>query len=158
MQQQGTLPNDFGSSVTALINIVATIMDDEVGPAGLNALDFSILRFCLGLGGCSAKDITEALPIDASRVSRCVDKMVNMDFLRRRRLRTDRRVVRLELTAKGKTTTLELIGNVEARQASVLKDVSRREFDGFIATSQKVTAAFAAEEAARPPRGPRPAY
>ena len=100
----------------------------------------------------------ELMPVDASRVSRCVEKMVNMELISRRRLRNDRRFVRLELTDTGAELTLDLIAKVEARQSALLSNVTGGEMDGFIATSRKIATAFAAEEAARPPRGPRPVY
>ena len=156
--QLGALPTDLGSAVAILVNVVATIMDDEVGPSGLTALEFSILKVCLATDGCTARDITEIIPIDASRVSRCVEKLVNMGLLRRRRLRTDRRLVRLEVSEKGRATTLELSEKVDSRENALLEEVTSEELKGFIATSQKVIKAFAAEEATRPPRSPRPSY
>ncbi len=65
----------------------------------------------------TASQLAQSLPVNASRISRQVAKMVGMGLMRRRRLRNDRRVVMLSLTAGGKKLTLDIQRRVHSYEA-----------------------------------------
>ena len=146
---QPSLPNDLGHCVTAVVNAVDKVIDEEVEPFGISSLEFAMLRMCLETGGTTARDLTALLPVDASRISRTVEMLVNKGFISRRRSSEDRRIVRLELTEEGIDVTADLIRRVEDRNAVLVAGVTLKEINGFFATSQKIIANFAAEEAAK---------
>ena len=74
---------------------------------GLIPLDFALLRLFLEREEWTATQLAEALPVNVSRVSRVVTKMVGMGLMRRRRRRNDRRVVMLALTEEGEGADVE---------------------------------------------------
>ncbi len=146
---QQFLPNDLGYCVSAVVNAVAKVIEEEVEPFGISSLEFAMLRMCRETGGTTARDLTVMLPVDASRISRTVDMLVNKGLMGRSRSREDRRVVRLELTEEGIDVTEDLIHRVEDRNAVLVAGVTSKEINGFFATSQKIIANYAAEEAAK---------
>jgi DNA-binding MarR family transcriptional regulator len=72
--------------------------------------------------GLRVGDLAESLSIHQSTASNLVDKLIRRGFARRRRDRVDRRVVRLELTAKGR----RLIGRAPRPLEGVLPDALKR--------------------------------
>ena len=114
-------PLDLGECVTGLANAVARGMEEQVAPYNLIPLEFAILRAFLGREEWTTTQLAKALPVTLSRISRIVTKLVDRDLLRRRRLRSDRRVVALALTEDGKALTSELHRSVQAYDASSLR-------------------------------------
>ena len=80
------------------------------------------------------------MPIDSASISRNVDKLVEKGLIRRRRLRSDRRVVRLSLTKEGLDLMPELGRRLQAVNALLLRGVSEREKLVFMRTMQKIAA------------------
>ena len=132
--------------MTALVNAVGTGVADRVRPYGLAPMEFSLLRVFLNERDRTARELAQILPVDASRVSRVVNKMVDMGLLRRRRLRNDRRVVRLTLTEEGETLAQKLHERIQAYDASLMEGVSAAEARAFAATIAKIAANSAALE------------
>lgn len=135
---------NLGTYVTGLVNAVDKEMADEVAPYDLIPLEFNILRACMQNGECTATQLAEILPIDASRASRMVTRLVNMGLLRRRRLRNDRRVVMLRLTETGNELTAHLHERVQIHYSKLIKGVNEREMRGFVSTTLKIVANYAA--------------
>ena len=118
-------PLDLGECVTGLANAVARGMEEQVAPYNLIPLEFAILRVFLGREEWTTTQLAKALPVTLSRISRIVTKLVDRGLLRRRRLRSDRRVVALALTEEGKALTLELHRSVQAYDARLSVGVQR---------------------------------
>ena len=136
-------PFDLGECVTGLANAVARGTVDLMVPNGLIPLDFALLRLFLERGEWTTTQLAEALPVNVSRVSRIVTKLVDRDLLRRRRRRTDRRVVMLALTEEGKALALELHRSVQAYDARFSEGVSEEELAVFTSVTSKVMANYA---------------
>lgn len=148
---QTVTPVDLGECVTSLVKSVTKGMADRVAPYGLVPLEFSILRVFLDRRECTASQLAEVLPIDSSRVSRMVNKMVEMGLLRRRRLRNDRRVVRLTLTEEGMALTSKIHQRVQAYNAELTEGVSNEEMTVFAAITSRIAANSAALKEEPPP-------
>lgn len=95
-------------------------------------------------GDCTATRLAEILPVDASRVSCMVTKLVDMGLLRRWRLRTDRRIVRLQLTDMGNELTAQLDQRVQVYDTKLLEGVSEEEMRRFMSTASKILANYTA--------------
>ena len=142
-------PLDLGECVTGLANAVARGMEEQVAPNGLIPLDFALLRLFLEREEWTTTQLAEALPVNVSRVSRVVTKMVGMGLMRRRRLRSDRRVVALALTEEGKALALELHRRVQAYDARFSEGVSEEELAVFASVLSKVMANYTALQTRR---------
>ena len=135
-------PLDLGECVTGLANAVARGMEEQVAPYNLIPLEFAILRAFLGREEWTTTRLAKALPVTLSRVSRVVTKMVGMGLMRRRRQRSDRRVVMLALTEEGKALALELHRSVQAYDARFSEGVSEEELAVFASVLSKVMANY----------------
>jgi len=104
----------------------------------LDPNEYSVLELFCQQTEWTATQLVEKLSLDPSHISRLVAHLVDRRLLRRRRSRTDRRVVHLALTEHGS----EIIGDARARilayQSSLLEDVDSKELDGFFSTVYKV--------------------
>ena len=135
--------------MTGLANAVARGTVDLMVPNGLIPLDFALLRLFLEKEEWTTTQLAEALPVNASRISRVVTKMVGMGLMRRRRLRSDRRVVALALTEVGKAQTLELHRRVQAYDARLSVGVHEEELAVFASVLSKVMANYTALQTSR---------
>ncbi len=139
-----TLPADLGACVAGLVNAVDKGTAEEVEPYDLLPLEFNLLRVCMEQGECTATQLAGILPVDASRISRVVTKLVDMGLLRRRRLRSDRRTVMLRLTEKGNDLTFQVHQRLQVYNAKLVEGVSEEEMRVFVATTSKILANYAA--------------
>ena len=142
-------PLDLGECVTGLANAVARGMEEQVAPYNLIPLEFAILKAFLGREEWTTTQLAKALPVTLSCISRIVTKLVDRDLLRRRRLRSDRRVVALALTEEGKALTLELHRSVQAFDARLSEGMSEEELAVFASVFSKVMANYTALQTRR---------
>ena len=139
----------LGEYVAGQVNGVARSMAELAASYGLIPLNFALLRLFLEKEEWTATQLAEALPVNVSRVSRVVTKMVGMGLMRRQRLRSDRRVVALALTEEGKALTLELHRRVQAYDARLSVGVHEEELAVFASVLSKVTANYTALQTGR---------
>ncbi len=136
---------DLGSSVFALVNVVAKGMEEELDPFDLQPLEFSLLRFCLGSEWTTSRDLVKVLPVDSSRISRVVEKMRARGLLSRRRHPDDRRVVRLRLTEDGRNLAMELSLRVQTRESKLMEGVSEAERNAFLSVTGKILSNYSTD-------------
>ena len=129
--------------MTGLANAVARSMAELAESNGLMPLDSALLRLFLEREKWTTTQMAEALPVTLSLVSRVVTKMVGMGLMRRRRLRSDRRVVILTLTEEGLALTQDLHRSVQAYDATLSEGVSAQEMAVFTSITSKVMANYA---------------
>ena len=138
-------PEDLQACVVGLVNAVDKGMAKEVAPYGLTPLEFSLLRICLEAGEeQTATKLAQVLPVDGARISRMVNELVDKGLLRRRRLRTDRRIVMLGLTEEGERLTSRALQSMKRYGASLTEGVSEDEMRVFVAVTSKIIANHAA--------------
>ncbi len=133
-------PVELGACVAGLVNAVDKGMADEVAPYDLSTLEFSLLRFCMEQVECTATQMGEVLPSDAPRISRMVSRLVDMGLLSRRRLRSDRRVIKLRLTEEGRELTSQLVQRVRAYEEMLTESISEKELRAFASIASKIVA------------------
>ena len=138
----------LGEYVAGQVNAVARSMEELAASDVLIPLDFALLKLFLEREEWTTTQLAEALPVNVSRVSRVVTKMVGMGLMRRRR-RTDRRVVMLALTEEGKALTLDLHRSVQAYDARLSKGVSEEDLAVFASVLSKVMANYTALQTGR---------
>ena len=141
---------DLGSCVAGLVNTLAKGAADLVAPHGLLPIDYAILRLFLAKEQWTVTQLAETLPVKAPHISRVVTNLVNRGLIRRRRLRSDRRVVFLTLTDEGRSLTSELFRRVQAYEAMLSQGICEKEMAAFASVTSKVMANYAALERAKP--------
>ena len=125
-------------SVTCLDGAIALGVRREVKRHNLHANEFAVLQLFAKRDEWSATQLLDHLDIDPSRMSRLVAKMVDNRLLRRRRGRTDRRVVYLTLTDRGSQLAEEISKQMNAHEAMLLRGVGARELAAFHSTTDKI--------------------
>jgi DNA-binding MarR family transcriptional regulator len=101
-------PGTFRSrdSVGALIGLVRKALveefDRELAPLGLNTAQALVLIFLVDERAGTAAEVCKHLSHDPGAMTRLIDKLEQMDLVRRVRGREDRRSARLELTQRGR--------------------------------------------------------
>ncbi|MDE2861753.1 MAG: MarR family transcriptional regulator [Chloroflexota bacterium] len=138
------MATNLGPYIMDLLNAFASGISDEAAPHDITSLEYSLLRFCLAEGECTATQLAQVLPVDASRISRVVSRLVDMEILQRRRVRDDRRVVLLSLTETGRDLINELQRRVTAFNVRLLAGVSREEMIMCRSVADRILANYAA--------------
>ena len=134
---------DMGSLVPDLAYAVDHGIALLVSPYELTPIDVRVLTLCRQLEECTATQLARLLPVDAGRISRVVNTLVEGGLLRRRRLRDDRRVVMLHLTPQGEELTDEIIGILQEYFARLTAGLSARELTSFTTAAQRIVANYA---------------
>lgn len=135
---------DLGEAVIALVNAVTKGIEEELEPHNLGAVEFSLLSFCYENEECTATELAGALPVDAPGVSRMVTKLAERGLLRRRRLRSDRRVVMLRLSDDGMELTSLLRQNIRDFYARISRDISSQDMRMFASIVDRIAGNYAA--------------
>ena len=133
---------DLGTYMFGLSNAVYNGIAGEVAPYDLFPLDAYLLMICKERGECSATQVTQLLPVDASRVSRLVTGLADKGLVRRRRLRNDRRIVMLRLSPEGERVTAEVSALMQAYYDRLTDGLSPREVDAFAAAALRILANY----------------
>ncbi len=136
-------PADLEECVAGLVNAVDKGMANEVAPYGLTSMEFSLLRHCLE-EECTATHLAQVLPVDGSRVSRLVTGLVEKGLLRRRRLRSDRRIVMLRLSDEGRELTSDIVEKMKLYDAMLTEGIDEEEMRVFVSVSARIVANHAA--------------
>ena len=131
-------PVDLGSFTVGFVNAITWGVRDELEPDGINAVEYAILRALQYSETSTATQLGHLLPIDQSRISRAVNTLVSRSLVRRRRLRSDRRVVTLDITDEGRELIGDLSQRVQQRYDTLLDGVSPEDIRGFLATGAKI--------------------
>lgn len=126
-------------SVACLGGAIELGVKREVKRHSLHPNELAVLQLFAKRDEWSATQLLDHLDIDPSRMSRLVAKMVDNRLLRRRRGRTDRRVVYLTLTDRGAQLAEEISEQMEAHEAMLLRGVDSRELAGFQSTTKKIS-------------------
>ncbi len=127
---------------TDLLNAVAKGMAEELGPHDLSPLEFSLLRVCAEKSEVTATELAVVLPVDASRISRVVTRLVDKGLLSRRRLRNDRRIVMLRLSDEGAALTARLHQRLRAYDVRLTKNIAEEDLDVFASVVSRILANY----------------
>ena len=135
----------LGAGITELFNALDKAMAQEVAPHGITNLEYDLLWYCLE-GERTATELAQVLPVDGSRISRLVTGLVDRGLLRRRRLRSDRRIVMLSLTDEGRETTSRIFENMQRYYTMLTEEIGEEELRTFASVTERIVAKHAAAQ------------
>lgn len=139
---QNNQPATLQEMVACLNGAIAVGVRREQRRHKLNANELAVLQLFAKQDEWSATQLLDHLDVDPSRMSRLVARMVDNRLLRRRRGRTDRRVVNLTLTDRGAELAKEISEQMSAHEAALLRGVGSRELAGLRSTTEKINKNF----------------
>ena len=132
--------SDLGASVTGLVTVFTRGMADEMKPYDLRPIEFNLLRHCLERQECNATELAEVLPVDASRISRIVTRLVERGLVVRHRMPTDRRVVTLRLSREGAALVSLLLQRMNDYVSRVSETIDDDEMSIFESVTSRIVA------------------
>ena len=136
-QQIARLQDDLGNLVQVLVEGLAR----QLSAYDVDAVEYTILDVCLGMGPISIRDLRRLVPIDPGLISRATTLLEDKGLLEKRRPRDDRRLVRLIVTEQGAALMPQLTGRVQEFYAVLLKGISHRELAGCNSVMEQMIAA-----------------
>ena len=110
----------------------------EMAPYDLAPLDVHLLTICRDMEECTATQLAQMLPVDAARISRLVNGLVEKGLLIRRRPRTDRRVVLLRLSEDGERLAAEVAQQLAECYAGLTAGLDQSEIDAFATAAMRI--------------------
>ncbi len=140
----------LGYWVGSLASAIHKGLGEELAPMGVTPGQWVILEAAFDGNANTLTGLARIIPVDAAAISRQLDKLTDKGLVRRRRLRSDRRTVRIELTEAGRDLVPKLAPRVQANNLRFLSGVTAEEQSAFTEIIQKMlkNAGFAAEPAA----------
>ena len=146
--QAGTNVKELSACLDALLNAFTKGIEDLVQPHGLSVVEYNLLRICMERTECNATDLAEVLPVDAPRISRLVNGLVEKGLITRRRLRDDRRIVMLRLSEQGQELASTLRLRINAYDTRLSEGIGEEEMRVFVSMAAKMLANHAGSKEA----------
>ena len=107
-------------------------------PYDLRPIEFNLLRYCNEIEDCNATELAEILPVDASRISRIVTRLVDRGLLIRHRQPDDRRIVKLQVSNEGKVLVSLLLQRMNTYVSRIAENVGDEEMRVFESVTAKM--------------------
>ena len=128
----------LGYWVGALASAMRKGLEEELAPMGVTPAQWVILEAAFAGNADTLTALARIIPVDAAAISRQLDKLQQRGLVRRRRLRSDRRTVRVELTDAGRELVPQLAPRVAANNHRFLAGITEQERLNFIEIVQKM--------------------
>lgn len=130
---------------------VAEANGAEAAASHLCASDFHALMLIGERQRCIVSDVANGLNISPTTASSLVDRLVRNGYVERYRSESDRRIVRLELTADGARIWREAVALQQRHCGLMLDQLTPAEADAFIGLMQKIGEGLTRTEAQKIP-------
>ena len=142
MQQKNSAESQsqdhLGYWVGSLASAIGKGAGEQLAPMGVTPCQWAILEAAFFVNANTLTALARIIPVDAAAISRQLDKLQKSGLVRRRRLRSDRRTVRIELTEAGRDLVPKLETRVQANNARFLAGVSAAEQAAFTEIIKKM--------------------
>ena len=134
------LTSNLGYNVNNVANSVRREFEAKLDEFNISFTEFVVLVNCYGSSDNTVSGISRMTPYDPGRVSRTVNDLVKRGLVRRRRIQSDRRVVRLTMTEEGQAIMPPILNRVLECNTALLIGVTDREKAAFVSVSRKIIA------------------
>jgi len=142
IQQENSTATSSQDHLGYLVGTLGSAMrkglEDELAPMGVTPAQWVILEAAFSGRADTLTALARIIPVDAAAISRQLDKLQQRGLVRRRRLRSDRRTVRIELTDAGRELVPKLAPRVEANNQRFLSGITTDELSAFTEIIQKM--------------------
>ncbi len=142
MQQKGSAESRSQDHLAYWVGSLASAIGkgagEQLASTGVTPCQWAILEAAFFGNANTLTALARIIPVDAAAISRQLDKLQKSGLVRRRRLRSDRRTVRIELTDAGLDLVPKLETCIRSNNARFLAGVSAREQAVFIEIIKKM--------------------
>ncbi|TDP47806.1 MarR family winged helix-turn-helix transcriptional regulator [Zavarzinia compransoris] len=104
----------------------------------LNPIDVQALQFIAARPGCTATAVGQHLGVVATTTSALVDRLVRQGLATRQRVESNRRIVRLDLSAAGKARVEAIVETQNDHCRLMLSSLESQERAALIAAIEKI--------------------
>ena len=111
---------------------------EKLQPLGVTPSQYAILEAAFDGNANTLTGLARIIPIDSAAISRQLDKLTAKGLVRRRRLRSDRRTVRIDLTESGRDLFPKLAPLIQANNARFLSGITPDEQASFAVIINKM--------------------
>ena len=94
------------------------------------------------LSGCKMSDLSEALGVTMGNVTSMIDRLIKEDLVKRCEDDSDRRIVRIELTKKGRGTAKTILENRKRGLSRIFKNLSESDKATLLDIMERIAAAL----------------
>ena len=141
MNKKALTPKDVSLAIAQLMpNIIRGIQLDFFIKRGVTQTQFLVLSAIRAYGRCTMGTLARSLHVSMPTVTGIVNRLVRAGYLRRLPKAEDRRQVRVELTAEGRSFFHQFQGVVRRRWEEVLRSLEPKELEAFYHVTTKLTA------------------
>ena len=141
--QGAQLQAQIGKLQENVIGVVHTMyrgMEEELARERLAVGEHSVLAACFMNEPITVSDIRKHVALDTGRISRIVSRLEDRNLVRKSRLKSDRRVVRIEMTDEGRDIAAQLIGRIDSFYVKTMSRITDDELTRLIAFIEKMLA------------------
>ena len=114
-----------------------------LGDTRLSLDDFLVLDLIAERDICNMKDIVESFSLPASTATGIVDRLVDKKYVKRGQSASDRRMVTLQITPRGKQAYNRFRSSALTQMEESLSHLSRSEIETLLDLVKKLTARMA---------------
>ena len=114
-----------------------------LGDTRLSLDDFLVLDLIAERDTCNMKDIVESFSLPASTATGIVDRLVDKKYVKRGQSASDRRMVTLQITPRGKQAYNRFRSGALTQMEESLSHLSRSEIETLLDLVKKLTARMA---------------
>ncbi len=157
----GTAPRDMGSTGATDLVRELRLFNLEIERYilrmshvhAMHRTDLSAIGLVMDRGGATPKDIAEGLNLSPSATSAMIDRLERAGHVRRERVETDRRSIKVEITDQALAVGSSMFGLLAKHMREVLDEHSDDELAAMAALMERINASAraASEEAGTAP-------
>ena len=132
--------DNIGYILKTVYASINRMIDQGVAPLGLTAMQWKPMVLISHRNIDTPAELARAVNVDTGAMTRTLDRLEAKGFLTRHRSQTDRRVVKLELTASGREVVASIVPAVAHSLNTHLCDFSRQEVETLITLLRRMEA------------------
>ena len=116
------------------------LLADTHESMGISAPEFSIMVILSEHDDVSSRDINKTTGVDKATITRALDRLIDKGLISRTKSKTDSRLIKLKLTAKGNRTFSQIEENALAWEREFVRGVKHTELNNLLNTLSKLDA------------------
>ena len=128
----------IANSISQMQRKVRAKLSNELSQGKITIPQYHILYCLFGKGEATMSEVADYLFVSPPAVTGVVDKLVKMSLVKRSFSSSDRRIIIISLTEKGKAVISKIKSQFESLLLSVFKEFSSEEKKSFIEVIEKM--------------------
>ena len=116
------------------------LLADTHESLSISGPEFNIMVILSEHDDVSSRDINKTTGMDKATITRALGRLIDKDLISRTKSKTDSRLIKLKLTAKGKRTFSQIEENALAWEREFVRDIKLTEMNNLYTVLNKIDA------------------